>query len=244
MYAIGVSRKDRVLYVLASGPVTAQIEGWDIVVVGRLPEMTMITRVDAVGSRGTAYMLGGKIVTAAHVVGNVFTGAKYRVTVGGCPGAVKSFTNVKAVSDVEAVIRKAMEGRDVSGEVSYLDAAVVETSINCRPAGLAGDVQGFVGMNIAGSPNDKIGVSVSGSRLVGWLGSGKYVQVEKGDRVCKSGITTGLTCGVVLSTNTYMAVAYTGGLAVIADAIVVRGEGGPFSKPGDSGAPVYVRGLG
>ena len=57
-----------------------------------------------------------------------------------------------------------------------------------------------------------------------------------GQSVVKHGRTTGLTFGSVVDTSFDGIVHYDGGVAYFEDQIVVAGDAGPFSEPGDSGS--------
>ena len=59
-----------------------------------------------------------------------------------------------------------------------------------------------------------------------------------GQSVVKHGRTTGLTFGSVVDTSFDGNVHYDGGVAYFEDQIVVAGDAGPFSEPGDSGSLV------
>ena len=63
-----------------------------------------------------------------------------------------------------------------------------------------------------------------------------------GDRVCKSGRTTGLTCGIVSSVDATVRVGYAEGVAIFVDQIIVRPENlERIVAGGDSGSLVYLR---
>jgi len=68
-------------------------------------------------------------------------------------------------------------------------------------------------------------------------------EYEVGTKVCKSGRTTGVTCGVVSAVNAYVNVGYSGGTAIFRDQLIIRPEnpGETICLGGDSGSLVYTR---
>lgn len=58
--------------------------------------------------------------------------------------------------------------------------------------------------------------------------------------VCKSGRTTGRTCGRCIATGASVTVAYDDYDALFADQDIFEGEGAPFSAPGDSGSLIVT----
>jgi hypothetical protein len=100
------------------------------------------------------------------------------------------------------------------GAENYADAAI-------------GSIDG----GVSASPGEQF--SEGGNYLVG----GSTV-VSTGDIVRKSGRTTGVTTGEVISTNYAGEVGYGGKSAYFVDQIVVAQENWSFAKPGDSGSAV------
>lgn len=87
---------------------------------------------------------------------------------------------------------------------------------------------GSIGDGVAVSPGEQF--DEGGNYWVeGWT------EVSEEDIVRKSGRTTGVTTGEVVSTNAVVEVSYGGQSAYFVDQIVVRGS---FSQPGDSGSLV------
>ena len=65
-----------------------------------------------------------------------------------------------------------------------------------------------------------------------------WTEVSKGDRVWKSGRTTGVTTGEIVHTNASVWVTYGGKSAYFVDQIVVEQDNWSFVAPGDSGSAV------
>jgi len=65
--------------------------------------------------------------------------------------------------------------------------------------------------------------------------------VDTGSMVTKTGRTTGVTYGFVVSNSAVITVDYGSFIALFRDVIMVRPQeaGKPFSQPGDSGSPVW-----
>jgi len=71
---------------------------------------------------------------------------------------------------------------------------------------------------------------------------GHVNEYNVGDRVCKSGRTTGITYGVVSSVDATVRVGYAEGIALFVDQIIVRPENNErIVAGGDSGSLVYLR---
>ncbi len=77
---------------------------------------------------------------------------------------------------------------------------------------------------------------------VGNLGNKPVLEPRLGDKVIKSGRTTGVTTGTVVGINAVSHVDYgNNGVARFEDQIVIKGDNGDFSRPGDSGSLILSR---
>jgi len=65
-----------------------------------------------------------------------------------------------------------------------------------------------------------------------------------GDGVLKVGRTTGLTYGIITSTDMDIKVNFDGSYILFENQIEVSGENGPFSQPGDSGSAILKHNAG
>jgi hypothetical protein len=124
--------------------------------------------------------------------------------------------------------------------VNFVDFAVARPVVefDVIPVGLESlPSYDFVGVGFAGSPFVSAVVNVYNILKLGFEPVGfKPVPVKRGDGVVKSGRTTGVTFGVVLSSSAVLIVNLGGDLAVFVDVILTS----KLLEPGDSGSPVFL----
>jgi hypothetical protein len=125
--------------------------------------------------------------------------------------------------------------------VNFVDFAVARPVVefDTVPVGLEGlRSYDFVGVGFAGSPLASAVVNVYNIMKYGYEPVGfKPVNrgVNRGDSVVKTGRTTGVTSGVVISPSMVLRVNLGGDVAVFVDVILTT----KLLEPGDSGSPVF-----
>jgi hypothetical protein len=124
--------------------------------------------------------------------------------------------------------------------VNFVDFAVAKPVVDfdVTPVGLENlRSYDFVGLGFAGSPFVSAVINVYNIMKYGYEPVGfKPVPVKRGDGVVKSGRTTGVTSGVVLSPSMVLSVNLGGDVAVFVDVILTT----KLLEPGDSGSPVFL----
>jgi hypothetical protein len=124
--------------------------------------------------------------------------------------------------------------------VNFVDFAVARPVVDfdVAPVGLDNlPSYDFVGVGFAGSPFVSAVVNVFNIMKCGYEPVGfKPVPVKRGDGVVKSGRTTGVTSGVVLSPSMVLTVNMGDDLAVFVDVVLTS----KLLEPGDSGSPVFL----
>lgn len=255
---VGYDPVERIVWVVSSArtPFTVQsIRGWRVEVLSGVPQVHgryTGFKIYSGGGYGTLGAVHGRLgLTAAHVVGEVWkstVGARVRVHTpwGAVHGVVKSSTTLRprsAASKVVDAVAGAVGAVRLAGPGNKADAALIE---------LEGSVPGTetwsdYGIVVAGSPQDRLSVAVKLSNVLTALGVSpgelglNLREARVGDKVYKVGASSGLTEGVVEAVNARIIVDYSGREILLEDVIVIRGTGGPFSVPGDSGSLVWGR---
>jgi hypothetical protein len=124
--------------------------------------------------------------------------------------------------------------------VNFVDFAVAKPVVDfdVTPVGLEGlRSYDFVGVGFAGSPFVSAVINVYNIMKCGYEPVGfKPVPVKRGDGVVKSGRTTGVTSGVVLSPSMVLSVNLGDDVAIFVDVILTT----RMLEPGDSGSPVFL----
>ena len=124
--------------------------------------------------------------------------------------------------------------------VNFVDFAVAKPVVefDVTPVGLDNlPSYDFVGVGFAGSSFVSAVINVYNIMKFGYEPVGfKPVSVKRGDGVVKSGRTTGVTSGVVLSPSMILTVNLGGDLAMFVDVILTS----KLLEPGDSGSPVFL----
>jgi hypothetical protein len=124
--------------------------------------------------------------------------------------------------------------------VNFVDFAVAKPVVefDVTPVGLENlRSYDFIGIGFAGSPFVSAVINVYNVMKLGFEPVGfKPVPVKRGDGVVKSGRTTGVTSGVVLSPSMVLTVNMGDDLAVFVDVILTT----KMLEPGDSGSPVFL----
>ena len=123
--------------------------------------------------------------------------------------------------------------------VNFIDFAVASPLVefDVVPVGLDLSEYNIVGVGFAGSDIVSVVVNVYNILKVGFEPVGfKPVPVKAGMAVVKTGRTTGVTRGVVLSPSSVVSVNLGGDVAVFVDVILTS----RMLEPGDSGSPVFA----
>ena len=123
--------------------------------------------------------------------------------------------------------------------VNYVDFAVALPLVDADtvPVGLDLPEYNMVGVGFAGSDIVSVAVNVYNILKVGFEPVGfKPMPVKVGMAVIKTGRTTGVTKGVVLSPSSVISVNLGGDVAVFVDVILIS----RMFEPGDSGSPVFA----
>jgi hypothetical protein len=124
--------------------------------------------------------------------------------------------------------------------VNFVDFAVAKPLVefDTVPVGLENlPSYDFVGVGFAGSEVVSAVINVYNVMKLGFEPVGfKPVPVKRGDSVVKTGRTTGVTAGVVLSPSVVLTVNFGGDVAVFVDVILTT----KILEPGDSGSPVFL----
>jgi hypothetical protein len=124
--------------------------------------------------------------------------------------------------------------------VNFVDFAVAKPVVefDIVPVGLENlPSYDFIGIGFAGSEVVSAVINVYNIMKLGYEPVGfKPVPVKRGDGVVKTGRTTGVTAGVVLSPSVVLAVNLGNDVAVFADVILTT----KILEPGDSGSPVFL----
>jgi hypothetical protein len=124
--------------------------------------------------------------------------------------------------------------------VNFVDFAVAKPLVefDVTPVGLENlGSYDFVGVGFAGSPFASAVINVYNIMKLGYEPVGfKPVPVRRGDGVVKTGRTTGVTSGVVLSPSMVLTVNMGDDVAIFVDVILTT----KLLEPGDSGSPVFL----
>jgi hypothetical protein len=124
--------------------------------------------------------------------------------------------------------------------VNFVDFAVAKPLVefDVTPVGLENlRSYDFIGIGFAGSPFVSAVINVYNIMKLGYEPVGfKPVPVRRGDGVVKSGRTTGVTSGVVLSPSMVLIVNMGDDVAIFVDVILTT----RMLEPGDSGSPVFL----
>ena len=123
--------------------------------------------------------------------------------------------------------------------VNYVDFAVARPLVDADtvPVGLDLPEYNMVGVGFAGSDIVSVAVNVYNILKVGFEPVGfKPMPVKVGMAVVKTGRTTGVTKGVVLSPSSVISVNLGGDVAVFVDVVLTS----RMLEPGDSGSPVFA----
>jgi hypothetical protein len=124
--------------------------------------------------------------------------------------------------------------------VNFVDFAVAKPLVefDITPVGLENlPSYDFIGIGFAGSEVVSAVVNVYNIMKLGYEPVGfKPTPVKRGDSVVKTGRTTGVTTGVVLSPSVVLTVNLGNDVAVFVDVILTT----KVLEPGDSGSPVFL----
>jgi hypothetical protein len=124
--------------------------------------------------------------------------------------------------------------------VNFVDFAVAKPVVefDTVPVGLENlPSYDFIGIGFAGSEVVSAVINVYNIMKLGFEPVGfKPVPVKRGDGVVKTGRTTGVTAGVVLSPSVVLTVNLGNDVAVFVDVILTT----KILEPGDSGSPVFL----
>jgi len=124
--------------------------------------------------------------------------------------------------------------------VNFVDFAVARPVVefDTVPVGLENlSSYDFIGIGFAGSEVASAVINVYNVMKLGFEPVGfKPVPVKRGDGVVKTGRTTGVTTGVVISPSVVLTVNLGDDVAVFVDVILTT----KLLEPGDSGSPVFL----
>jgi hypothetical protein len=124
--------------------------------------------------------------------------------------------------------------------VNFVDFAVAKSVVefDIVPVGLENlPSYDFIGIGFAGGEVVSAVINVYNIMKFGFEPVGfKPVPVKRGDGVVKTGRTTGVTSGVVLSPSVVLTVNLDNDIAVFVDVILTT----KILEPGDSGSPVFL----
>jgi hypothetical protein len=124
--------------------------------------------------------------------------------------------------------------------VNFVDFAVARPVVefDITPVGLENlGSYNFVGVGFAGSQVASAVINVYNIMKLGFEPVGfKPAPVRRGDSVVKTGRTTGVTTGVVISPSMVLTVNFGDDLAIFVDVILTT----KILEPGDSGSPVFL----